>query len=324
MRRPTQTRRIGWNMSEDQQALQQLHTLRDWIRWGASRFNEAGLYYGHGTDNALDEALALTLAALHLDHGLPESYLDARLTDAERSAVAGLIRRRVEERIPVAYLTHEAWFAGLSFYVDERVLVPRSPIAELIEAQFEPWLPPPVHRVLDLCTGSGCIAIACAYAFPDALVDATDISEPALAVARQNVARHGLDNRVQLVQSDLFARLGGQRYDLIVSNPPYVGAQELASLPREYEHEPRVGFAAGERGLDIVVPLLAAAADHLQPEGVLVVEVGIAQEALVERFPNVPFLWLEFERGGEGVFLLTAEQVREHADEFLQALQGRP
>lgn len=311
-------------MSDYEQALSALHTVRDWVRWGASRFNEAGLHYGHGTDNALDEALALTLAALHLDHSIPEAYLDGRLTERERAAVLALLRRRAEDRIPAAYLTHEAWFAGLPFYVDERVLVPRSPIAELIESQFEPWLVPPVERVLDLCTGSGCIAIACAYAFAEATVDATDVSPGALAVARENVERHGVADRVELIESDLFSRLGGRRYNLIVSNPPYVGAEELAALPKEYAHEPQLGFAAGDDGLDLVVPMLAAAADHLLPEGVLVVEVGSAQDALTRRFPEVPFLWLEFARGGEGVFLLTADQVREYAPVFAQAVQTRP
>lgn len=309
-------------MSDDDQALQDLITVRDWVRWGISRFHAAELFYGHGTDNALDEALALTLHALHLDHDLPESYLDTRLTQAERKAVLALLRRRFEERIPAAYLTHEAWFAGLKFYVDEHVLVPRSPIAELIEDQFEPWLAAPAQRVLDLCTGSGCIAIACAYAFAEATVDASDLSAGALAVARRNVQQHGLEDRVNVIESDLFAALHG-RYDLIVSNPPYVGAEELAALPDEYRHEPQLGLAAGQQGLDLVLPMLAAAADHLAPEGVLVVEVGSAQQALMERFPEVPFLWLEFERGGEGVFLLSAQQLREYHDTFASAA-GKP
>lgn len=306
-------------MNDSEQALQQLHSVRDWVRWTMSRFNEAGLYFGHGTDNALDDALALTLHALHLGHDLPEAYLDARLTGAERAAILALVRRRVEERIPTAYITHEAWFAGLPFYVDERVLIPRSPIAELIDGLFEPWLVPPVNRVLDLCTGSGCIAIACAYAFPDTAVDAVDLSAEALAVARMNVERHQLQERVELLQGNLFAPVAARRYDLIVSNPPYVAAQELAALPEEYAHEPEMGFAAGVQGLDLVVPLLAAAADHLEPDGVLVVEVGSAQQALTERFPDVPFLWLEFERGGEGVFLLTADQVAAYRRRFAEA-----
>ncbi len=306
-------------MKDRLQALAQLHTARDWVRWGMSRFNAAGLHYGHGTDNGFDEALALTLHALHLSHDIPDAYLDARLTDNERKDILDLLQRRLEQRTPAPYITREAWFAGLAFYVDERVLVPRSPIAELIQSRFEPWLAAPVHRVLDLCTGSGCIAIACAYAFAEAAVDAVDLSPDALEVAAVNVEHHGLADRVELLEGDLFAPVDGRRYDLIVSNPPYVGAAELAALPAEYGHEPQLGLAAGSEGLDLVVPMLAAAAEYLEPAGVLVVEVGSAQHALVARFPEVPFLWLEFERGGEGVFLLTAQQVYDHAERFAEA-----
>ncbi len=311
-------------MKDRLQALAQLATARDWVRWGMSRFNEAGLHYGHGTDNAFDEALALTLHALHLSHDLPEAYLDTRLTDNERKDILDLLQRRLDQRIPAPYITHEAWFAGLAFYVDERVLVPRSPIAELIQSRFEPWLAAPVRRVLDLCTGSGCIAIACAYAFAEAAVDAVDLSQGALEVAAVNVEQHGLGGRVKLLEGDLFAPVGGRRYDLIVSNPPYVGAAELAALPTEYGHEPQIGLAAGSEGLDLVVPMLAAAAAHLEPGGVLVVEVGSAQHALIARFQEVPFLWLEFERGGEGVFLLTAQQLHDYADRFAEAAASMP
>lgn len=307
-------------MKGSDEARASLHTLRDCVRWGASRFREAGLFFGHGTDNALDEALALVLHALHLDHSLPESYLDTRLTPGELEQVLALIGRRVEERIPAAYLTHEAWFAGLSFYVDERVLVPRSPIAELIEARFEPWLDAEATtRILDLCTGSGCIAVACALAFPQADVVASDLSEAALEVAGINVRRHGLEGRLRLVHSDLFADLPPGDFDLIVSNPPYVPDSTMEALPREYLHEPSLGLKAGPRGLDVVIRMLAEAPERLRPGGVLVVEVGEAQAALAERFPQVPFLWLEFERGGEGVFLLTAEQLAEHAEAFTAA-----
>ncbi len=311
-------------MKDSLQALAQLSTARDWVRWGMSRFNEAGLHYGHGTDNGFDEALALTLHALHLSHDIPETYLDTRLTDNERKDILDLLQRRLEQRIPTPYITHEAWFAGLAFYVDERVLVPRSPIAELIQSRFEPWLAAPVQRVLDLCTGSGCIAIACAYAFAEASVDAVDLSPGALEVAAVNVEHHGLTDRVELIEGDLFAPLSGRRYDLIVSNPPYVGAAELAALPAEYGHEPQLGLAAGSEGLDLVVPMLAAAAGYLEPTGVMVVEVGSAQHALVARFPEVPFLWLEFERGGEGVFLLTAQQVYDNAERFAEAAASTP
>ncbi len=294
-----------------------LRTIRDLVRWGASRFNEEGLFFGHGTDNALDEAFALVLSALYLEDGIPDGYLEARITDSEREQVLALFRRRIEERLPAAYLTNLARFAGLNFYVDERVLVPRSPIAELIEAGFEPWLRPEgVGRVLDLCTGSGCIAIGCAYAFPDASVDAVDLSPGALEVTRVNIARHELEERVEAIRSDLFQALRGRRYDLIVSNPPYVSRDEYHRLPAEYRCEPALGLEAGEDGLDLVARILAQAADHLEPDGILVVEVGSSAEVLMTRYPEVPFLWLDFERGGDGVFLLTAEQVSDYQAAF--------
>jgi len=294
-----------------------LTTVRDFIRWGASRFGEAGLVYGHGTDNAFDESAALVMHALHLDAELPGDYLDAVLSDAERREVLNLIQARVTTRKPAAYLTHEAWFAGLLFYVDERVLVPRSPIAELIANRFAPWIVPErIDSILDLCTGSGCIAIACACAFPEARVLATDVSHDALAVARVNVGRHGLEKRVQLLESSLFERIGERRFDLIVSNPPYVPRSEMQQLPDEFRHEPVLGLSAGVDGLDIVVRILQQASRHLTAEGALVVEVGCSQMALIEQYPGVPFLWLEFEHGGEGVFLLEQSQLLAHQGEF--------
>ena len=290
----------------------ELLSARDLIRWGASRFNEAGLYFGHGTDNAVDEANVLVLHALHLPPGTPAGLLEGRLTRSERRVVLGLLARRIEERRPAPYLTHEAWFAGLSFYVDERVLVPRSLLGEVIEQGFLPWLDGiDVRRVLDLGTGSGCIAVACALAFPEADVDAVDVSADALEVARINVERHGLEGRVRLVRSDLLAGLAPARYDLIVSNPPYVDADELASMPTEYRHEPSLGLAAGVDGLDVVRRILADAGDFLSDHGVLVVEVGASRVALEDAYPQAPFLWLELERGEDGVCLLSAEALRE-------------
>jgi ribosomal protein L3 glutamine methyltransferase len=299
-----------------------LTTIQDFIRWGASRFNAAGLFFGHGTDNAIDEATNLVLFALHLPPDLPAMYRDCRLTDAERGAVAELLERRVVERKPAAYLTHRAWFAGLEFHVNEDVLVPRSPMAELVEAGFDPWVDPEqVRRVLDLCTGSGCIGIAAAVHLPDTQVDLADISEGALAVASLNVALHGLGERVRIIQSDLFAELQGERYDVIVSNPPYVSAAELAALPPEYHREPSLGLLAGETGLEVVLRILCEAPRHLEEGGILIVEVGSAALELEQRFPDLPFLGLEFERGGEGVFLINREQLLEFQPLFLDALE---
>lgn len=299
------------------QAIRELSTIRDYVRWGMSRFNEAKLFFGHGTDNAQDEATYLVLHSLKLPLQIHDSYFDSRLTETERKRIVTILMRRVDERIPAPYLTHQAWFAGMPFYVDERVLIPRSPIAELIEAQFEPWVKPDkVKRVLDLCTGGGCIAIACAIAFPEAFVDAADISQDALAVAQRNISEFALGGHLRTVQSDLFSNLKGMRYNIIVSNPPYVDAQDMADLPPEFRHEPRLALDAGDDGLDLVFTILYEAMNHLDPEGILVVEVGNSREALVKLLPEVEFLWLDFAHGGEGVFLLTTEQVRKHHELF--------
>ncbi|MDH5545361.1 MAG: 50S ribosomal protein L3 N(5)-glutamine methyltransferase [Gammaproteobacteria bacterium] len=287
----------------------QLSTIRDFIRFGMSELERGEVFFGHGTDNALDEATAAVLHVLRLPHDLPGHFMESRLLTSEKKAVLTLIRRRVEERVPMAYLTNEAWFAGLKFFVDQRVLVPRSPIAELIEQQFEPWVEPEnVTRILDLCTGSGCIAIACAYQFPHASVDAADISDEALAVAQRNIVDLGVEGQVEAICSDIFSGLKGQ-YDLIVSNPPYVDQSEIDAMPSEFHHEPILGLASGNDGLDATRRILAKAEDFLNENGVLVVEVGASEEALVAAFPTIPFTWLEFARGGSGVFLLTKDQL---------------
>lgn len=305
------------------EAASQLNSIVDFVRWGASRFNAAKLYFGHGTNNAIDEALFLTLHALHLTPPLAPELHHACLTETEKAVVLDLFQRRIDERLPVPYLTNEAWFGGLGFYVDERVLVPRSPIAELIEQRFTPWVDAEcTEHILDLCTGSACIAIACAIAFPWAEVDAVDISAEALEVAQVNIERHQMQHQVTAIQSDLFAGLAGKRYDLIVSNPPYVDAEDMAALPQEFRKEPELGLAAGDDGLELVLHILAQAADYLTSHGVLVVEVGNSDEALVARFPEVPFEWLEFERGGHGVFLLQADSLLQYGQLFQDACKG--
>lgn len=290
--------------------LDELHTLRDFVRWGASRFNAAQLFFGHGTDNAIDEAIALILHAIHLTPPLPESLWACYLTSAEKNKISQLFQRRIHERIPVPYLTNEAWFAGLSFYVDQNVLIPRSPIAELIEQRFEPWVDSEqIQHILEIGTGSGCIAIATALHFPDALVDAVDISPQALEIAQKNINTYDLQDRVFLFEGDLFAPLKNKTYDLIICNPPYVDASEMANLPPEFQHEPRLALEAGEDGLDIVRKILQQAHNYLNAKGLLIVEVGASQPALLTTYPHVDFIFPDFKRGGDGVFLLTKEQL---------------
>lgn len=297
-----------------------LRTVRDHIRWAVSRFHGEELFFGHGTDSAWDEARLLVLGALNLPYEIADSYLDCRLEEDEIVRVQHLLKRRIEERVPAAYLIGEAWFCGMSFIVDARVLVPRSPIGELIENGFEPWLSQPPARILDLCTGSGCIGIACADVFPEAEVILADLSFEALEVANQNIERHGQEERVYTVQGDGFEGLPGQRFDLIVSNPPYVDAEDFADMPAEYQHEPELGLACGDDGLNLVRRMLAEAADHLTDKGLLIVEVGNSQVHVEALYPEVDFAWLEFQRGGHGVFMLSAEQCREHQALFVSRI----
>jgi ribosomal protein L3 glutamine methyltransferase len=286
-------------------------TIRDLVRWGASEFGRARLHFGHGTDNALDEAFHLVTWALKLPHELPPQYFDARLTAPESARVLKLLRERVRTRKPAAYLTGEAWFAGLPFEVDPRVLIPRSPIAELIENRFRPWLRGEPRRILDLCAGSGCIAVACAMAFPEARVDAVELDAGALGILKRNLARHPLEGRVEAVRSDLFARLEGRKYGLIVSNPPYVPTARWKKMPKEYQHEPKLALEAGKDGMDVVAKILRQAPGFLEEDGLLVCEVGGSVPEFHRRFPNIPVIWPEFERGGDGVFVISRDDLVE-------------
>ena len=289
-------------------------TVGEAIHWASQSFDELGLYFGHGTDNAWDEAVYLVLGALGLPLDSDDSVLNKPIDDHQ--PLTTLLKRRIIDRVPVPYLLGEAWFANMSFLVNEKVLIPRSPIAELIDKHFSPWLNTDPKQILDLCTGSGCIGIACAMAFSESKVTLSDLSSEAIAISEKNIERHSLKSRVRAVESDLFKALN-ESYDLIVSNPPYVDQHDLDSMPEEYHHEPRLALEAGDDGLDLVKIILREAADYLEPEGLLIVEVGNSQIALQEAYPEVPFLWLEFENGGDGVFLLTKEQLIEHRASFL-------
>ncbi len=291
-------------------------SLADCLDELCQQFEQADLYFGHGTDNAWDEAVYLAFSVLGLSFDEDDSIMSRSVTPEEYQRIAALARRRTAERVPVAYLVGEAWFAGLPFKVDSRVLIPRSPIAELIAEEFAGLLPAEPHRILDLCTGSGCIGIACALAFPDVEVDLADISEDALALALENVVRHGVEERVLIIQADLFAGLD-EKYDLIVTNPPYVSREEVDELPEEYRHEPELGLVSDDDGLEIPLRILREAPQYLSESGVLIMEVGYSWQALAARLPQVPFLWLEFANGGDGVCMLTARQLQEARSHLL-------
>lgn len=297
----------------------ELKTIKDWQRYVVSEMNQAEIYFGHGAEDAWQEANLLLASVTALDFHELVQVNECRLTGFEKQKLWQLLQKRIDQRVPASYLTHRAWFAGLPFYVDERVLIPRSPIGELIEQHFAPWISEenPPQRILDLCTGSGCIAIACAYAFPEAEIDALDISTDALAVCEQNIQQHGLEHQVTPIQSDCYEAVKAERYDLIITNPPYVDAEDMADLPAEYHHEPELGLAAGHDGLDLVRRILREGPDQLNEQGILICEVGNSRVHMEAIWPQVPFTWLEFARGGEGVFLLTRSQLVQFAQAFV-------
>jgi len=290
---------------------EKLESIADILHDAEHRFISAGLHFGHGTDNAWDDAVAIVRYVLHLPVDVDESIGERHLDHTERQKILSLIDQRIKVRIPVPYLTHEAWFAGLPFYIDERVIIPRSPFAELIQNHFVPWVSDvnAINHILDLCTGSGCIGIACAFAFPKASIDAVDIDSATLDVAELNVSKYELIGRVNLIESDLFQALPKKQYDIIISNPPYVSDANVKALPEEYHHEPGHALSSGADGLFHVKQILQQAADYLTDEGILLVEVGCAQPALEKAFPSFSFIWLEFEYGGEGVFLLSKKDL---------------
>ncbi|MDX7988436.1 50S ribosomal protein L3 N(5)-glutamine methyltransferase [Xenorhabdus sp. 12] len=301
------------------EAVAELHTILDVLRWSTSRFNEANIYCGHTTCHPWDEALQLVLPTLHLPLDIPDSMMASRLTSTERQRVVELVLRRVNDRVPVAYLINRAWFCGHEFYVDERVLIPRSLVNDLIDKKFEGLISHQPSAILDLCTGSGCIAIACAHAFPEAEVDAVDISPDALAVTEINIENHKVSQRVIPILSDLFRDMPPVKYDIIVTNPPYVDEEDINDLPDEYHHEPELAMAAGVDGLELARRILATAPDFLTEDGILVCEVGNSMVHLIEQYPEVPFKWIEFDHNfGDGVFVLTRQQLVENHKYFQQ------
>ncbi len=302
---------------EQDQAQSDLHSIKDYLRWVYSNFNRSDIFFGHGQDNPWDETVQLVLGGLQLPLDIPTDLYEGRLTQSERQRVITLLIARLSQRIPTAYLINSAWFCGLEFYVDERVLIPRSPIGELIQNRFAGLIRREPKRILDMCTGSGCIAIACADYFSEAEVDAVDLSVDALNVAEFNIERHRMTERVFPLQSDLFEQLPQEQYDLIVTNPPYVDQEDIDDMPAEFHHEPMMALEAGQDGLILVKRILAQAADYLTDDGVLICEVGNSMVHLIEQYPSVPFKWIDFKQGGDGVFALTKTQLREYGHLFV-------
>ena len=306
-------------------AINELITIRDWIRFAVSQFEASDIFYGHGTDNAYDEAVWLIMSALHLPMDTLDNFLDARLTTSERNKLADFIEQRITKHTPTAYLVKEAWLQGLKFYVDERVLIPRSFIAELLNHdsntsdsstwQLSPWIeyPEMVESAADICTGSGCLGVLLTSAFPNAVVDVIDISQDAIDVANINIENYGLQEQITAIKSDMFAALKGKKYDVIISNPPYVDAPSMAALPAEYQNEPQLALGSGVAGLDHTHTILREAANYLNDDGILIVEIGHNREALEAAYPNLVFNWLEVSSGNEFVFLLTREQLQLHS-----------
>lgn len=289
----------------------ELYTLRDWLRFAVSQFEASDIFFGHGTDNAYDEAVWLIMSALHLPHDTLNNFLDARLTTAERQKLAGFIDQRITQHKPTAYLVKEAWLQGFKFYVDERVIVPRSFIAELLSEDLSPWIeyPEMIESAADICTGSGCLGILLANSFPNAVIDVIDISPDAIDVANINISNYGLQDQITAIQSDMFSALEGKKYDLIISNPPYVDAPSMAELPAEYRNEPQLALGSGVAGLDHTHTILREAANYLNDDGLLIVEIGHNRDALLDAYPDLPFTWLEVSSGNEFVFLLTKSQL---------------
>lgn len=297
-------------MSKHQSALRDLQSIQDFIRWTYSRFRKSDIFYGHGTDNAWDEAVQLVLGALSLPLDFPVEHLASRLTNDEKKRILKFVDRRIKDREPLPYILGEAWFMGLPFKVTKDTLIPRSPIMALLENQCQPWLQQYPLHILDMCTGSGCLGIAAALTFEDAEVDLTDISEPALEVAAQNIAMHEVADRVTAIQSDMFKALSGKQYDLIICNPPYVDADDYSSAPAEFHNEPQLALTSGDDGLDFTREFLSQAANYLHDNGIVVYEVGNSEIALQEAYPDTPFMWVELENGGNGVFVLTKDDLK--------------